>query len=569
MMRRLLAAALAALAGCGSEPGPGRPESAGPPEALFREAAAETGLAFQHFGGAAGEFRLPEIMGSGVALLDYDQDGDLDVYLLQGTPPEEGGARETDRVQAPGGPGNRLFENRIVPTGTLAFVDATEAAGLSFAGYGMGVAVGDYDADGNPDLYLANLGPNALFRNGGDGAFERVAGPQDPRWSTSASFVDYDADGDLDLFLANYVDYTARNNKQCFAPTGARDYCNPTVYNPVPDRLFRNDGGRFVDVSAAAGLGTAFGNGLGIATADLNNDRLPDLYVANDGTDNQLWINLGGGRFENRALLAGAAVNADGRPEAGMGVIAADFDNDGDDDLLLTHNTLETNTLYLNDGQGGFRDATNRLGLGAPSMPFTGFGLAWADFDHDGGLDAFVANGAVTVMEALRGQPHPFRQENQFFRAAGSRFEVLAGAQAWGELAPLASRGAATGDLDLDGDPDVVVSNNHGPARLYLNQTDGERWLRIKLAGKPGNRRGIGARVGLIFEDGAVAWRRLHRDGSYLSSSEPAAHFGLGGDRVPQWAEVRWSGGARERFPVPATGVTLTLEEGTGEPGTR
>lgn len=563
-MRCALLVALSALAGCLSQP---VPETEGTPSTgpvAFREAAREAGLVFRHLPDASQQYRLPEIMGSGMALIDYDMDGDLDVFFLQGASLQAGTDPADSLFPPDTGLGCRLFENRIIPSGALAFADVTERAGIVFAGFAMGVAVGDYDGDGDPDMYVTGMGPNALFRNGGDGTFTSVEGPQDRRWSTSATFVDYDQDGDLDLCFTNYVDFTVRNNKQCFAPVGARDYCNPTVYNPVPDRLFRNDGGRFADVSGKAGLGSAFGNGLGVTAADLNNDGRPDLYVANDGTENQLWINQGGGRFENSAMLSGAAVNADGRPEAGMGVIAADFDNDGDDDLLLTHNTLETNTLYLNNGRGLFLDVTNRFGLGGDSMPFTGFGLSWADFDHDGRLDVFVANGAVTVMESLRSQPYPFLQENQFFRGTNSGFEVLHGAGIWGELPPLVGRGVATGDIDMDGDLDVVVSNNNGPARLYLNQTNGDRWLRVKLNASGANPNGIGARVGLHFESGTSLWRRLHRDGSYLSASEPAVHFGLGKLSAIRSVEVRWPRGTRESFPAPRSGATVTLREGTG-----
>ena len=555
---------LLALAGCGSQPTEGPVGQSGDSTVLLREAAAEAGLSFRHFADASEEFRLPEIMGSGVALIDYDLDGDLDVYFLQGTTLTDDSDAAATESSLELGRSSRLFENRIVPTGSLSFVDATARAGLGFDGYAMGAAVGDYDGDGDPDLYVTALGPNALFRNDGDGTFTEVDGPQDRRWSTSATFVDYDQDRDLDLFFTNYVDFTVRNNKSCFSPVGARDYCNPTVYNPVPDRLFRNDGGRFKDVSGEAGLGAAFGNGLGVASADLNNDGRPDLFVANDGTDNQLWINRGDGRFENTAMLSGAAVNADGRAEAGMGVIAADFDADGDDDLFLTHNTLETNTLYLNNGRGLFQDATNRYGLGGESVPFTGFGLSWTDFDHDGRLDLFIANGAVTVMESLRGQPYPFLQRDQYFRGAESGFEVLDSAGIWGTLPPLVGRGAATGDIDLDGDLDLVVSNNNGPARLFLNQTDGASWLRVRLVAQGGNPNGLGARIGLHFSDGVTLWRRLHRDGSYLSSSEPAAHFGLGAPGTIESMEVQWPAGGREMFTAPQPGTTVVFREGEG-----
>lgn len=521
---------------------------------------------FEHFPDESGEYRLPEIMGSGVALFDFDGDGDLDVYFLQGAPLEPGAPAPKSNAPPKSALGNRLFENQIVPSGRLVFEDVTQMAGLEFGGYAMGVAVGDYDGDRDPDLYVTALGPNALYQNSGDGSFELVDGPQDDRWSCSATFLDYDQDGDLDLFFTNYVDFSVRNNKECFSPVGSRDFCNPTVYNPVPDRLFRNDGGRFVDVSVEAGLGGAFGNGLGVTTADLNNDGRPDIFVANDGTENQLWISAGEGRFENKAMLAGAAVNADGRAEAGMGVLAADFDGDADDDLLLTHNTLETNTLYLNNGRGQFVDVTNRFGLGIESMPFTGFGLAWSDFDHDGRLDAFIANGAVTVMESLRGQPHPFVQDNQFFYGLPEGFQMVEGTSVWGRLAPLASRGLATGDIDNDGDLDVVVSNNSGPARLYLNQTGGNRWARIRLESSSGNTHGLGARVGLQFADGTAAWRRLHRDGSFLSAGEPTVHFGLGGSAEVRSIEVRWPEGGVETFPAVQAGQAVTLRQGTGSP---
>ena len=561
LMRIAVSCALAMALGCTGQPPEAQQGMSGANQSLFREAARETGLIFRHQPDTSDQFRLPEIMGSGVALLDFDTDGDLDVYFLQGAR-LEGGSDAADDMNR----GSRLFENRIVPDGALSFADATERSGLGFDGYAMGAAVGDYDGDGDPDLYVTALGPNALFRNRGDSTFERIDGPQDRRWTASAAFVDFDADGDLDLTFANYVDFTVRNNKQCFSPTGARDYCNPTVYNPVPDRLFRNDDGRFADVSGDAGLGAAFGNGLGVAASDLNGDGMPDLYVANDGSPNQLWINRGDGSFENTAMLAGAAVNADGRAEAGMGIAVADFDADGDDDLLLTHNTLETNTLYLNNGAGLFMDATNRFGLGSHSMPFTGFGLAWEDFDHDGNLDAFIANGAVTVMETLRGEPHPFRQENQYFRGRPEGFDPLAGTRVWGAVEPLAGRGLATGDLDLDGDLDVVVSNNNGPARLYLNQTDGNRWIRIKLAASGSNPNGIGARIRLRFADGASAWRRMHRDGSYLSSKEAAVHFGLGSGAEVASVQVQWPDGSYENFAAPEAATTATLSKGAGSP---
>ena len=559
-VRNLLAVAALSLLRCGDS----APSTANEQPPLFRESAAETGLDFHHFPGATGRFYLPEIMGPGVALLDFDSDGDLDVYLLQGGMLDEGADPAQSLFPPKTELGNRLFENRVIPDGELSFVDSTEESGLGFETVAMGVAVGDFDGDSDPDMYLTNLGPNLLVRNNGDGTFEAVDGPQDTRWSTSASFVDYDSDGDLDLFFANFVDFSVANNKECFAPTGERDYCIPTVYNPVPDRLFRNDGGSFADVSVTAGLGSAFGNGLGVIAADLDDDGLTDLYVANDTTENQLWRNVGEGRFEDRAMQVGASVNSDGRAEAGMGVVAADFDGDSDDDLLMTHNVQETNTLYLNNGRGQFIDATNRFGLGNSSMPYTGFGIAWEDFDHDGTLDIFIANGAVAVMEGQRGEPFPFVQPNLFYQGVSDRFEVPDGAEVWGTVEASTSRGLATGDLDLDGDLDLVVTNCNGPVRLYLNQTDGDQWLRIKLAGSVANTSGLGSRVGLCFDDGTCIWRRIHRDGSYLSSSEPVAYFGLSNSAEPSHIDVEWAAGGRERYTVETIGATLALVQGAG-----
>src|SRR2546427_707943 len=315
---------------------------------IFREAAPEVGLDFHHFNGATGEHFMPEIMGAGVALLDYDNDGDLDVYLVQGTRLEPG--RESLFPPAAGWkPGNRLFRNLLVESGKLRFEDVTEKAGVGHVGYGMGVAVGDYDNDGFQDLYVANFGQNILYHNNGDGTFTDVtfqARVDDPRWSTSASWVDYDHDGRLDLFVANYLDFTVKGNKQCYASTGERDYCTPKMYQPVPARLFHNRGdGTFEDVTEEAGIGAAIGPGLGVVCADFDGDGWLDIYVANDGAAAHLWINQRNGTFKERGLLSGTACNGEGAPQAGMGVAAGDFDNDGDEDIFKTNLTQEGSKL--------------------------------------------------------------------------------------------------------------------------------------------------------------------------------------------------------------------------------
>ena len=537
----------------------------------FREGAASVGLTFAHDNGAAGQYHLPEIMGSGGALFDYDGDGDLDVLLLQG------GALDGRAPRSASSGHHRLYRNDLSAAGerrsTMRFTDVTSKAGLG-AGYGMGAAVGDYDNDGDSDLYVTNYGPNQLYRNNGDGTFTDVtrsagSGLDDARWSTSASFSDYDADGDLDLFVANYVDFTVKGAKVCTDPTGVRDYCGPLQFRPVPDRLFRNnDDGTFADVSESSGITKADGPGLGVVGADFSGDGLIDFYVANDGMANQLWRNRGDGTFVDGALMAGTALNADGTPEGSMGVAVGDPDNDGDLDVFVTNITRETHAFYRNLGGGHFEDGRLRAGLAGPTSPYTGFGTDWFDYDNDGLLDLFVANGAVTIIEALRGDPFPFRQRNLLFRNIGAgRFRDVtreAGA-AFESLA--VGRGAGFGDVDNDGDVDVLVTNNSGPVRLLLNEADPtHHWLQVRLRGVADNRQGLGARVGLRRADGTTIWRRARTDGSYLSASDPRVHFGLGSDSGIQAVTVEWPRGSREVWTGIVADRIVTLEQATGTP---
>jgi len=539
----------------------------------FRDASAGIGLHFEHVNGAEGEYHLPEIMGAGGAMFDYDSDGDLDILLIQGgTLVKEPGGRP-----AAGTP--RLFRNDLVDSGSpgrkLGFTDVTDRTGFAAGDYGMGAASGDYDNDGDPDLYLTNYGPNRLYRNDGRGRFTDVtlaAGQalRDPRWSSSASFTDYDADGDLDLFVANYVDFSVADNKICTDPTGIRDYCGPRQFRPAPDHLFRNNGnGTFTDVTEDSGLAQSPRAGLGVAGADLNGDRRQDFYVANDADANRLWLNKGDGTFEDVGLLAGVAFDSEGRPEGSMGIAAGDPDNDGDVDLFVTNITRETHAFYENRGSGLFEDRRLATGLAALTRPYTGFGTEWLDYDNDGRLDLMVANGAVTMIEALRGDPSPFRQVNLLLRNTGGRFgDASAAAPAVFGVAEV-SRGTAVGDIDNDGDVDVLVTNNGGPARLLLNESQRNiRGTSVRLVGVADNAQGLGARVGLLLEDGTIVWRRAHTDGSYLSSSDPRVHFGDVGRPSADFV-VEWPRGSRETWTDVAVDRVVTLKQGTGKPEQR
>ena len=564
------------------------PQPLEPPagRAWFADQAEAAGIDFVHVNGAAGELYVSEILGPGAAMFDFDGDGDLDVYIVQGRGLGPGGTSDAASGALEGAPPeDRLYRNDLVVhadgTRTLRFTDVTAGSGLVGRAYGMGVAAGDVDNDGRVDLYRTALGPNQLFRNNGDGTFTDAtpqAGVGDPRWSVSASFADLDRDGWLDLYVGNYLDHRLdAPQPECFTRTGERDYCGPSAFSSVPDRLYRNRGdGTFLDVTAAAGVAREYGAALGVAAFDADGDGWTDVYVANDGGPNQLWMNRGDGTFTNGALLAGAALNDGGRTEGSMGVDAGDFDGDGDDDLFMTHLTRETNTLYVNDGLGLFEDRTATIGLGAPSLAYTGFGTAWLDFDNDGWLDLLVVNGAVQgshrrfaggaadAPAGASGAP-ALDQPNQLFRNLGNgRFD-----EATRQAGPAferseVSRGAAFGDVDNDGDVDVLVTNNAGRARLLINEAGNRsRWIGLRLVGAPGRRDMLGARVGVFRDAGPPLWRRARADGSYASASDPRVLVGLGGAAVRR-IRVIWPGGREEDWTDLPVGRWLTLEEGTG-----
>jgi hypothetical protein len=570
--------ALLLVPGCSDTPERASSErtaaAAGP---IFVDAAQSSGLDFVHFNGMTGELFYNEMMGGGVALFDYDKDGDLDIYLTQGRRqgpnPPMADHRDPSRRDEP--LIDRLYRNDLEKgadgTGTLRFTDVTEASGIHADGYGMGVATGDYNNDGWVDLYVTNFGSNYLLKNRGDGTFADVTAPSgtdDRNWTIGATFFDYDRDGWLDLFAGNYLEFSLASHTPCPLPSGALTYCGPGAYMPQPDTLFRNVGnGTFQNVSGAAGIRSEPGAGMGVVAADFNGDGWTDFFVTNDGMPNQLWINQADGTFANDALFAGVAVNQDGQPEASMGVDAEDFDHDGDQDLFLTHLIQETNTLYVNDGNGLFEDASMSSGTGQPSLPYTSFGTGWFDYDNDGRLDLLAVSGAVVALEPqLRaGESYPLAQTNQLFHNLGDgQFEEVSSAS--GEVFELSevSRGAAFGDIDNDGDIDVVVGNSNGPVRLLLNQEGQKRsWLGLDL--RQGDSHGLGAEVVVRRTDGVTVPRRVHTDGSYASASDPRVLIGLGDATSIDSVEVHWPDGSRERW----TGIEVrrytTLRQGEGQ----
>ncbi len=551
---------------------PAPPAAAGARVEWFTDATAETHLDFTHVNGMTSQFYYPEIIAPGAALLDYDNDGDLDVFLPQGGS-LDGHSASADK-SAPGG---QLFRNdlEIRPDGAgrVRFTNVTEAAGIKATEYGMGAAVGDYDNDGCADLYVTALGRNHLYRNRCDGTFADVpaAGVDDRGWSVSAAFLDFDRDGWLDLYVGHYLSWDPSMNTPCFGPSGKRVYCAPSVYLAQQSQLFHNNrDGTFTNVTAAAGMAARFGPALGVTTADFNGDGWIDLYIANDGQENQLWMNQRDGTFKDVALLAGAAWSDPGKPKAGMGVDAGDADDDGDEDLFVTNLSGEGHDLYVNDAMGTFEPGSAAAGLKHPSLPFTGFGTAWIDVDNDGWLDLLTVNGTVQRIDALvrEHDPMPLRQRKQLFRNLGNgRFEDLTSRS--GNVFERADvgRGAAFGDIDNDGDTDVIVGNNNGAAQLLLNEMGSRsHWIGLRLMGANGTgptRDMIGARVAVIRDGLPTRQRRARSDGSFASANDPRVLVGLGPSTQRPRVRVTWPDGRVEEWADLPIDRYTTLTAGT------
>ena len=505
----------------------------------FHDATQEAGIDFVHVNGANGQKFVIETVGPGGGFFDYDGDGRLDIYLINGA--------AVPGTEYDPAPQNALYRNR----GDGTFADVTSSAQVGDTGYGMGCAVGDYDNDGALDLYVTNFGANVLYRNEGDGTFADVtvaAQVGDEGWGASAAFADIDRDGFVDLYVGNYHNFSYANHRVCAeGGSGLQIYCGPEAFDGVTDVLYRNEGdGTFADITVAAGLGSAEGKELGVVFGDVDLDGDPDLYLANDKTLNFLYLNDGTGYFAEEALLSGVAYNEDGDVEAGMGVDMGDYDNDGDPDLFVTNFQWETNTLYKNLGDGTFVDETFLAGLGKGSIAYLAWGTRFFDADNDGDRDLFIANGHLES-DVEQYENATFPQRNQLFLNAGAgRFEEYA--EDGGALSlKRVSRGAAFGDYDYDGDIDVLVANVAAHPTLMRNDGASGHWVRLRLEGRDSNRAGIGARVE-VTSGGQVQTDEVRSGASFLSQSDLRLHFGLGTATSIERVVVYWPSGRVEEY---------------------
>jgi hypothetical protein len=569
----LLAVALPGLVlGLGGGCQPSSPADADAPAgpSWFQDVTEEFGLNFVHDAGPVGKYFFPQLVGSGAALFDFDGDGRLDIYLIQNGGP---GSKSTNRLFRQGADGR--------------FTDVSAGSGLDVSGYGMGVAIADVNNDGWPDVFLTEYGRVRLFLNNGDGKtftdITREAGLDNVSWATSACFVDFDRDGWLDLVFVNYVDFDP--SRQCAGKGGKPDFCGPQVFNGTAPKLYRNlgkkagarapHGVRFEDVTFKSGLGQVPGRGLGVMCADFNGDHWPDIFIANDGQANRLWINQKNGTFKEEAVQRGIALNGMGLTEANMGVALGDVDGDGLFDVVVTHLTEETHTLWKQEPVGLFSDHTAAAGLSNPRYRGTGFGTVLADFDCDGALDLAVVNGRVRRGHAANVPGlDPFWwlyvERNQLFaNDGGGRFrDISADNPAFCDTLAVA-RGLACGDVHNRGAPDLLVTSVAGCARLYRNVAPRHgHWLVVRAIDPALRRDAYGAEI--TVHAGKRRWLRWINPGySFLCSNDPRAHFGLGPVQQVDRIEVVWPDGTKETFLRPRVDQFLTLRKGKGDKQTR
>ena len=526
----------------------------------FSEVARSAGITFVHDNAWTPEKYLIESMGAGCAWIDYDQDGFMDVYLVNGA---------ATKAYTPKHPlRSSLYRNR----GDGTFVDVTTSAGVGAEGlFGMGVAVGDYDNDGYPDLYVLGYGRCILYHNNGQGAFTDVTArarvENRDRWASSAAWFDYDNDGRLDLVVANYVDWTPETNFYCGDQgPNMRSYCHPNVFHGQPAALFHNNGdGTFADVSQSSGIGPKAANGLGVVTFDFNSDGRQDIFISNDAMPNHLFRNEGDGTFQEIGYLSGTAVSGDGKMESGMGVDAADTSGSGRLDLYITHLDMQLNRFYRNLGDEMFDDATLTSKVGYDTYNVSGFGTRFMDYDNDGACDLFIANGHVMDNIELYHPGVTYAEPKQMFRNTGrGKFENVSDKLGPDMMKPHVSRGAATGDFDNDGDLDILVSGCGAPAQLFRNDGgNAGHWLELFLIGAKSNRDGVGARVKIVAGD-RTQYDQKKGGMSYQSAQDPRLHFGIGQRTQIDVIEITWPSGAVTKLENVKSDQIITVKEDVG-----
>ena len=533
-----------------------------PSSIRFEEVARKSGLNFTTRNCATPNKNQIETMVAGVALLDYDGDGYLDIYLVNG-------AEIPSLEKSSPAYWNRLFHNN----GDGTFTDMTEKAGVAGTGYGMGVAVGDYDNDGRPDIFIANVTGNQLLHNNGDGTFTDVTAKAGvagathngkKMWSVGGGWFDYNRDGLLDLFVVNYCQWEVNRDPYCALKEGLRAYCHPNKYGPLYNTLYRNNGdGTFTDVSHETGIDAFWGKGMGVSFADYDGDGFPDAFVTNDTMPNFLLHNIGGKRFEEVAVAAGVAYSPDGNALSSMGSDFKDVNNDGRPDIWHTAVEHEDFPLYLNQGKGIFIDSTFPSGLGVLTNRMTGWSNGIFDFDNDGWKDLFVARANVmdNIQEAIPAESYP--EPNSIFRNLGNgKFEEVGNLAGPDFQIPGAHRGVAFGDIDNDGRIDAIVTVLNGPVKLFHNVTDnGHHWILLRLVGTKSNRMGLGAQIRLTTDDGRTQWNEATTAVGYACSSDPRIHFGLGASHTIRELEVIWPSGTRQVLHDVKADEILTVEE--------